>query len=265
VADAWASPEEIEKHHQGHIVSELGLGFTSASADELRGWFPVTDEMLVPGTGALRQSILVAHADVACGLLAVEIYKPRVPVTVDLSVHLFEPLVGHARLHIVARPVKKGESMSVLVADITDDDGVVVGVSTSSFMKVPNPNVLLPEEAGSTMFRVPGQASLAVPFAERSRCRVVRPGVAELPKSPDGLNAAGTINGALLGLVAEEAALSLAPETTLSSLDVRYLRPVRVGPAVATAEVHRDLVTIAIRDRGAEDKLALTCTGRLFR
>jgi acyl-coenzyme A thioesterase PaaI-like protein len=265
VADAWSAPDDIEEAVKGHIVSELGLGFTSASSDELRGWFPVTDEMLVPGTGALRQSILVAHADVACGLLAVEIYKPRVPVTVDLSVHLFEPLVGHDRLHIVGRPVKKGDSMSVLVADIHDDDGRCVGVSTSSFMKVPNPDVLLPEGAGDTMFRVPGNTRLAVPFAERAGCRIVSPGVAELPKRPDGLNAAGTINGALLGLVAEEAALSLVEGTTLSSLDVRYLRPVRVGPAVATAELRGDLVTLEIRDRGADDKLALVCTGRVFR
>jgi acyl-coenzyme A thioesterase PaaI-like protein len=264
VADAWASPEEIEKHHEGHIVSELGLGFTSASAQELKGWFPVTPEMCVPGTDALRLSILVAHADVACGLLAVEVYKPRVPVTLDLEVHVFEPLRGYERLNVVGRPVKLGDSVTVLTADYTDDEGRCVAVSTSAFMKVPNPDVLLPKEAGGTMFRAPGNVTLAKDFAERSRCTRVGPGAARLPKSPDGLNAAGTINGALLGLVAEEAVLA-AGGSSLSSLAIRYLRPVRVGPAVATATVHGEVATVEVRDAGAGDKLALVCTARVFR
>src|SRR3546814_16135802 len=76
---------------------------------------------------------------------------------------------------------------------------------------------------------------LAVPFAERASCERRGGGSAALLRREDGLNASGTVNGGLLALVAEEAVLDARPGTTLASLSLCFLRPVRVGPAVATA------------------------------
>ena len=55
--------------------------------------------------------------------------------------------------------------------------------------------------------------------------------MAVLPLLEDGLNASNTVNGGLIALVIEEALLSLAPGQTLCSLALRYMQPVRVGPA----------------------------------
>jgi acyl-coenzyme A thioesterase PaaI-like protein len=104
---------------------------------------------------------------------------------------------------------------------------------------------------------------LAEPFAARAGCRRRAPGVAELPRTADGLNAAGTVNGGLIALAVEEAALSLAPGATLTSLALRYLRPVRVGPAVATAEVRAGLGRVEVRDAGSDDRPVATATTRL--
>ena len=109
-----------------------------------------------------------------------------------------------------------------------------------------------------------GQPSLTVPFAERAGCAVRAPGVAVLGHSEESLNASNTLNGGLIALACEEAALSLSPGTTLASLDLRYLQPVRVGPAVAEAEVRHGLGRIEVRDAGNENRLCVVATSRTF-
>src|SRR3546814_17876920 len=95
---------------------------------------------------------------------------------------------------------------------------------------------------------------LAVPFAERASCERRGGGSAALLRREDGLNASGTVNGGLLALVAEEAVLDARPGTTLASLSLCFLLPVRVGPAVATATVHGAVSAVADRTSGVRGK-----------
>jgi acyl-coenzyme A thioesterase PaaI-like protein len=88
--------------------------------------------------------------------------------------------------------------------------------------------------------------------------------VALLPRAEDGLNSSRTLNGGLIALVAEEAVLSLAPGRTLSSLGLRFLQPVRVGPVVATARETNGLAQVDLRDAGSDDRLSATATARIF-
>ena len=67
-----------------------------------------------------------------------------------------------------------------------------------------------------------------------------------------------------LALAAEEAVLSLAPGETLGSLALRYLQPVRVGPAVASATLSAGLARVEVRDSGREDRLAVMASARLL-
>lgn len=90
------------------------------------------------------------------------------------------------------------------------------------------------------------------------------PGVAVLARADDGLNASNTINGGLIALAVEEAALSRAPGATLSSLAMRYLRPARIGPVVATAARYGELARVQVRDAGNDDRLAVVATTRTF-
>ena len=85
-----------------------------------------------------------------------------------------------------------------------------------------------------------------------------------LGHSEESLNASNTLNGGLIALACEEAALSLSPGATLASLDLRYLQPVRVGPAVAEAEVRNGLGRIEVRDAGNENRLCVVATSRTF-
>ena len=78
------------------------------------------------------------------------------------------------------------------------------------------------------------------------------------------MNASHTMNGGLLALAVEEAALSALPGTTLSSLTMHFLRPVRVGPAIARAVGGDGLARVEVSDAGADDRIAVSATVRSF-
>jgi hypothetical protein len=53
-------------------------------------------------------------------------------------------------------------------------------------------------------------------------------------------NASRAINGGMLAVAVEEAALSADPQARwIESMHLRYLRSIRVGPAVARADVRQ--------------------------
>lgn len=246
-----------------HILQELGFDLVRAGA-ELHGSAGVVPEMCVPGTTSIRTSILAAWTDMTAGTLAVDLMDGRVPVTIELDVHLYEPRRASS-IHAVGRLLKAGRSVAVLTVDFTTEDGAPLAVGTGSFMAAPDATLTLPSTDDLLAAKLHNRGSrLSIPFAERARCERVEPGVAVLPRSDDGLNSSNTVNGGLIGLTVEEAVLSLSPGTTLSSLAMRYLQPARVGPVVATAQVRGGLGRVEVRDAGNDDRLAVVATTRTF-
>lgn len=244
-----------------HILTELGFTMTRVG-DDLHGTASITPELCVPGTPHLRTSVLAAWADVVAGHLAAYSIAPRVPVTLELDVHLYRPAPGSGTLHAVGRTVKAGRSVFVAAVEFTTGDGEPVAVGAGSFMSAPDPSAKLPEQL-SVGIPVADEL-LSVPLAERAGCVRQMPGVAVLPRSEDGLNASDSVNGGLIALAAEEAALSLAPGETLSSLSLRYLQAVRIGPAVAAARILDGLGLVELHDSGNANRLCATATTRTF-
>lgn len=249
--------------YQQHIVSELGFRLDRVG-DEIHGSAAVVPEMYVPGTKVVRISIFASWADVAAGYLAVDALAPRVPTTLELDVHLSREHRELEAVHAVARLLKAGRSVLVATVDFTDEAGRHIALGTASFMAVPDPSVTMHRDhlASTASPRIPGR--LQLPFAERARCERLAPGIAVLPRSDDGLNGANTVNGGLIALAIEEAALSATPGTTLSSMALRYLRPVRVGPVVASAKVGHGLGQVEVRDAGSDDRLAVYAVTRTW-
>lgn len=239
-----------------HILRELGFT-TSRAGDEMHGTALVTPEMHVPGTAALRTSILATWADNLAGLLAVDAMTPRVPVTLELDVHLYRPAPAAGVVHGVGRIAKAGRSVFVASVEFTTERGEPVAIGAGSFMAAPDP-------AARVRGDQPADGRLAMPFAERAGCERRGPGVAVLPRSEDGLNSSNSVNGGLIALAAEEAVLSLAPGDTLCSLGLRYLQAVRAGPVVASARVHDGLGQVEVRDSGRGDRLSVTAIARTF-
>lgn len=251
---------------QTHVVGETGLA-VRLDGDGLAGTARVVPELHVPGTDVLRTSVLATWVDVVTGLLSMPAIPDRVPVTLDLSVDVLEPVRGCPQVDVTCRLVKAGRSVAVLAVEFTADGGPVVAVGSATFVASPDARFTLPPLAETVSSMRGLAAPLRVPLAERADCSRQAPSSAVLLRREDGLNATGTVNGALLALVVEEAVLAGSPAgATLTSLVVRYLRPVRLGPAVATADVHATaqggFARVQVYDRGADDRLAIDAIAR---
>jgi acyl-coenzyme A thioesterase PaaI-like protein len=250
-----------ETTHATHILSELGHAVRH-DGDDLLVTASVSPEMHAPETAHLRTSILAVWADILAGLLAAETWSPRVPVTLELDVHLHRPAPGTGALRGTARTLKAGRTVFVASIEFAAADGQPIALAAATFMSAPDPALSLPPKLSIELPASPNR--LTMPFAERAGCARRGPGVAVLPRSEDGLNSSNTVNGGLIALVAEEAALSLAPGTTLSSLGLRYLQPVRKGPLVANAHLHDGLGQVLLCDSGNDDRLSAVATTRTF-
>jgi len=244
-----------------HILTELGFT-TRRAGDEMQGMASITPEMHVPGTSHLRVSILAAWADILAGLLAAYAMAPRVPVTLELDVHLYRPAPASGVIRGVGRTVKAGRSVFVASVEFTTERGEPMAFGTGAFMAAPDPAARL--SARLSVDAPPPEERLRLPLAERAGCERRDPGVAVLPRSEDGLNSSNSVNGGLIALAAEEAVLSLVPGDTLCSLGLRYLQAVRAGPVVATARVLDGLGQVELRDAGHHDRLSVMATARTF-
>lgn len=246
------------------MLSELGFA-VRREGDELHGHARVVPAMHVPGTSIIRVSILAGWADTLCGLLTVGRVQPRVPVTLQLEVDLYEPPVGASEINARARILKAGESVVMSEVDLADGSGRPIGKAMASFMVARDPALKMHAELDDLLSAMGDpRGPLTVPFADRAGCVPVEPGVVKIDFAPERSNASGTLNGGLLALAAEEAALSTRPGETLSMMALRFLRAVRVGPALAistwTNEVNETLVT----DHGRGDIVAMSASLRTF-
>lgn len=246
-----------------HVLQDLGWS-VSPAGDELHGEATVVPEMHVPGTDHLRASILASWADVLAGHLAVFTRGPRVPVTLELDVHLYRPPPGSGIVRGECRAVKSGRSVFVAGVEFVTGEGDPIGFAAASFMSAPDERLTISIPAADPEAPAAAPGRLTVPFAERAGCERVAPGVATLSHAEDVLNASNTINGGLIALAVEEAVLSLTPGTSLASLAMRYLQPARVGPVVAEAQVHDGLARVEVRDAGNDNRLCVIATCRLF-
>jgi acyl-coenzyme A thioesterase PaaI-like protein len=245
----------------GALVAELGLT-AQLVGEELHGSAPVVPEMLVPGTGFLRMSILAAWTDILIGFLSIHAASPRLPVTVDLAVDLHRLPSGPAQVTGVARVLKAGSSLITAEVEYAAD-GEPAGFGLASFTLQPGGTLTLPPVQQILAAYCAGVSILTEPYAKRAGCERRPGGIACLSISRDKLNLARTLNGGLAAVAIEEAVLSAAPSGVLSSLTMRYLRPARVGPVIATASVHGELARVEVRDGGDGDRLAILALTRL--
>jgi acyl-coenzyme A thioesterase PaaI-like protein len=241
-------------------VNDLGLAM-EAVGDELHGWADVPPTMWAPGTEMLRTSVAMTWADALLGLHAMKALAPRLTVTLELDAHVFDDVAGVERVHARSRLVKAGQTVIFTTLDFFADDGRLVGFGSGSFMAIPDPKWLAPPlEEVLERFGSP-RGALRVPVPERIGCVRTEPGTAVLPCTPVVHNAAKAINGGMLSVAVEEAALSVDPGARwIESMHVRYLRSVRVGPAVARADVHYGTGRVEVHDESTGAIAAIATT-----
>lgn len=223
------------------------------------GEMTVVDELCRPGTRVVRASVMATVADIVAGGLANVWMAPRIPLTVDLTLHPLAPPVETARLTMLGRNVKAGRTTVINEVVFHDDRGSPVAMSHATFMPSPRPEDVMETVRWG---RPPCQPSLHAPILDAIGTRVIEPGVVELDLADYVLQPSGTIQGGALAMMAELAASTLA-EAPVTDLEIRFTSAVRVGPARAAASVLGGrLVRVEVRDTGNDDRLATLIVAR---
>ena len=186
--------------------------------------------------------MLAAYADNAGGLDASLSFGSIAP-TLDLSVHVVR-CPGSSDLTYESRLIKVGRRVIVAETWFTaagDLDPYAVAVSTFVIVSEPTPGGLtLPSHRDPPFSPV---LPLDVPIEEHAGIRTVAPGVVDIEHRPSVSNGRGTLQGAMVALVAERACETLLEVDgvphVVTSIDLRYLSSMRVGPIRTTARMLR--------------------------
>jgi acyl-coenzyme A thioesterase PaaI-like protein len=241
-------------------VDDLGLAM-EAVGDELHGWADVRPTMWAPGTEMVRASVAMTWADALLGLHAMKALAPRLTVTLELDAHLFDDVAGVERVRARSRLVKAGQQVIFTTLDFVADDGRLLGFGSGSFMAIPDPQWLAPP-LDDVLARIgTPRGTLTEPLTARIGCERAEPGTVVLPCTPSVHNAARAINGGMLAVAVEEAALSADPDARwIESMHLRYLRSIRVGPAIARADVHGAMGRVEVLDASTDTVAAIATT-----
>ena len=188
--------------------------------------------------GAVRASVLALMIDVVAGIVLDD--DPGVwTLTSDLSVRM-RPLRAPESIDTRTTILRRGQRSAAAVVDLFHGQGDPVATGAIGFSRVQRregdpvkPPISL--ERITTMFD--GSSTLTHPLRDEAGIRVLDPtlGSLEMPLTPAVRNPAGTLQGAMVALLAEAAAEELASSrfelpAVVTDLDLRYLAQTGAGP-----------------------------------
>lgn len=247
------------------FTSELGLS-VEVDGDTLVGDARVVPELCVPEAGTLRASVLLAWADTLAGSLATERTLPRVCMSVDLDARIGHPIAAGTSIHAVGRVLKTGRVLTFTETEFTVDGATEpAAIVLGTFVASPRPQDVADSfvtQVTEGSIRRRRNAEPTVPITEILGARLIEPGVVEAERHPRILNWVETVQGGAVGLLAEEAALSLPGAPVPTELEVRYLRTVRHGPMRATARNIGPFTRVEVIDAGNDDRLVAVAISR---
>jgi len=248
-------------HDFEYIPGRYGYWLERTGDRAVAGRVPLLESLATPDE-TMRSAAVLMAVDMTCGMAAGLGVLPKWTVTADAEVHFLDPCrVGPLRVDAVC--VRAGRTMSIVEARVVDEgaaDTLVAlvtanhGVLDSTF-----DHFLAGAEIGDTQqFARPEHRDderLEEYFGLHVEGAAVR-----LPLDVRTTNPWGILHGGLHGLLVDTAA-SLAGLTTIDDLMIRFLNPVRSGPAVATVTDDRTragdrVLRIEVRD-GVDGRLGV--------
>jgi acyl-coenzyme A thioesterase PaaI-like protein len=266
LADAALLTGELHADARSHFVSTLGFEFElETDHRRARGALTVDPYLQAEGLPWPNVATLLTLADILIGSLASHHTAPRISVTADLGVRLFDPPVGE-RVECRARLVKIGRTMTVGLAELfSERSGQLVGTALGTFLASPRPVDEVPMGFPPD-FAAGGGVTRARTLGEQVGLSVPAPGIAQIASLRSDLaNATESLQGGVTAFLGETATYSAVAAATggrqvVDSLEVHYLAAARVGPFRATAEIlnhgaPRPFVRCEVRDVG-QDRLA---------
>lgn len=203
--------------------------------------------------GIVRASVIAYLVDCVAGI-GVDDDPELWTLTSDMTVRM-RPLPAPALIHADNAVLRRGRRSITCRVELTDDTGSSIASGAIGFAKFPRREgdpvkpVIGPERAGELF---PNAGGLTQPLRDEVGIAVIETGVVEVLVTPQLRNPAGTLQGAMVALVAEAAAEDLAADVagqamTVTDLDIRYLAQAQVGPVRATATLLGDTPDSAIQ------------------
>ena len=189
--------------------------------------------------GLIRASVLSFLVDAVAGII-VDDERELWTFTSDMSVRI-RPEEVTGSVEAVGTVLRRGRRSSVCRVELaTTPGGTAVGTGAIGFAKVPRrdgdpPKPPVTPSRFASLFG--GKAVIGRPLRDEAGIQVLdaEEGVVELTVTRELRNPAGTLQGAMVALVAEAAAEELVSArfgvpAVVTDLDLRYLAQAQVGP-----------------------------------
>ncbi|HEY1827111.1 MAG TPA: hypothetical protein VGF87_03785 [Acidimicrobiales bacterium] len=188
--------------------------------------------------GAVRASVLAFMIDVVAGIVLDD--DPEAwTLTSDMSVRM-RPLPAPDSVQTQMTILRRGQRSATAVVDLVTDEGEPVATGAIGFARVrrrdtdpPKPSV----SPGRITELFDGSSVLRSPLREEAGIVVLdqTQGVVEMQLTSGLRNPAGTLQGAMVALLAEAAAEDLVSSrfnipAVITDLDLRYLAQTAAGP-----------------------------------
>ena len=245
-----------------HLLRDLGFSGTRSS-DRSINELPVTPGLC--DDRGVRIGVLATMVDVGGAGIALHAIAPDWIATADLQTHLIRPVIDGV-LAVECRPLRVGARRVVVEAEMRDGAGVLCGTGRMAFARIPGSatraDVSAVTDSHTTRFAMDDGDPILDPVTDLCGMEIVGPGQIRFDKAPYVENSFGTVNGGVLALAAETAAVSAAGGGSARDLHIHYLEQIGAGPVGVTAAVvrHDDagrLCTVLIEDRGARRLVAV--------
>jgi acyl-coenzyme A thioesterase PaaI-like protein len=188
--------------------------------------------------GIVRASVLSFVIDVVAGIPLDQDFSVWT-LTSDMSVRM-RPMPAPERVDATSTILRQGRRSTTCLVELRTDLGAPIAMGAIGFAKVPRkptdpPKRNVPLGQIPLIFRDSG--TLSRPLREEAGIEVINAaeGIVQVEVTADLRNPAGTLQGAMVALLAEAAAEDLMATRfeapfVVTDLDLRYLRKAQVGP-----------------------------------
>jgi acyl-coenzyme A thioesterase PaaI-like protein len=218
-----------------HIAGRLGVTATYTDGEFIVSLHPRPEVMR---HGVARISVLSFLVDAVAGIV-IDDDMDQWALTSDMTVRM-RPHPAPERIDAIGMPLRRGRRSATSTVELTSGGGEPVAVGAIGFVKIPRrptdpPKPDVSPADAAALFG--GAASLARPLREEAGIEVVDPSTGEvrMEVTPKVRNPAGTLQGAMVALLAEAAVEDFMSSRfdqplIVTDLDLRYLAQAHVGP-----------------------------------
>lgn len=216
----------------GHVLRRIGITVDTSDPEVVRTSLPLVPALFVDGR--LRLGTLATLVDFASGSLAVRSVAPDWTATFDMAIHRTGEAEPGPRAEAVTRLVRAGKNTVVSETTVLEA-GRPLAYAEVTFSRLPRREDT-PKPRPEELVRDLGLGEEPLDDAIGAIIGFQRegPGTISVPLTPFVRNSFGSLQGGVVAMTLEEAAMSLAGGG-VSFLHLYYLAAAKVGPYVGRA------------------------------